>query len=57
MAVVEPSSEIIFACLQIDTLRQEKEKARAREQVQASKQPLSPLGQVGMQCQSSSPRR
>ena len=48
MAVVEPSFAINCACLQIDILRQEKEKAQAREQVQGSKQPLSPLGQVGI---------
>ena len=48
MAVVEPSSDFICARPQIDILRQEKEKAQAREQVQASKQPLSPLGKVGM---------
>lgn len=32
--------------LQFDTLRKERQEAQAREQVQAAKQPLSPLDQV-----------
>lgn len=32
--------------VQIEAVRAERQKAQAREQVQPSKQPLSPLGQV-----------